>query len=271
MAALVDFADYRKRLSAPREVVQLSKAVSTNVSGRLMETWNRGTFTGAIPTTPVVPTNATTGALGQLDAAAEELFCLGAHLLAGDVQMAILCDRLSHQGGLDGTNIAANITTNLPTAALTRYTSGDGVFAGVSIYTAIGSTAQTLSCTYTNEAGVGGRVSPGTQIGGTGFGNLAQRILQIPLQSGDNGFRSIESYTLSGTTGTVGNFGFTLYKPLMAFSLDRLVLPSNFSIVDGAMAGGLPVIQDGACLFWCLIGSGTTAGGVTGSISFTTV
>jgi hypothetical protein len=270
MAALADFNDYKKRLSAPREIGWVSKAQASLTTGRAWDWWSKPNPTlGAYPTTPAVPARTLLGALEHEDAAAEELFVLGAHL-AGLPGVHILCDRLSHQGGLDSTVITANVTTNLPTAALTRYTSGDGVLAGLSIYAAVGTTAGFVSCTYTNEAGTGGRVSPLFQLGATGV-REAGRFIHVPLMSGDIGIRSIESYTLSASTLTAGNFGFVLYKPLVGFCIDKDSSFATYSLIDGGMVGGLPPILDNACLFWLSIVEYTTLNGLYGEVAFTAV
>jgi hypothetical protein len=54
----------------------------------------------------------------------------------------------------------------------------------------------------------------------------------------------------------------------MAFTLDRAL--SNFSIIDGGMQGGLPVIQDGACLFFMTMSNNPQLG-LQGQMAFTTV
>lgn len=259
MAALANFTAYRSRLLSPRQVINVNKTTLTVVAGRPYDLFTLTGLAGSIPSTAVAPDRTTIGALGGTqfeNAGTEELFCLGASigpLLAGTYY---LCDRLSHQGGLDGTVTTANLTTNLPTAALTRYTSGDGVMAAVSIYTQIGATGTTISCNYTDEGG-NSSTSPLMPIGNTGF-REANRMLLLPLATGDTGVRAINNSTLTATTGTAGNFGYTLFKPLMSFTVDRAGNTVDFSIIDGGMGGGLPVIQDDACLFWMMIGAGTS-------------
>lgn len=127
----------------------------------------------------------------------------------------LLCDRLSHQGGLVG-NLATTQTTNLPTAALPRYTTGVGVHAGLIIQTAIGATGTTFTVSYTNQAGTAGRTSKPSQIG-TSVRRGAWIFIPITLADGDTGVRSVESVTLAATTGTAGDIGVVLYKPLFLF------------------------------------------------------
>lgn len=267
MAALTDFADYLTRLSAPREILPQRKVATTAIAGRMLDMWLVAPLVGTAPTTAVVPTNATAGSMLQENGATEQLLVLGGSLgLTSGT--AILCDRLSHQGGLSGT-VTGAVTTNLPTAALTRYTSGVGVHLGISISGQLGATATTITCTYTNDAGTGSRVSPLTVIGGTAF-REASRLIPIPLVSGDTGVRSVESSTLTATTATAGAFGYTLYKPLMAFTMDRPGSVVDFNILDGGMSGGLPEIVDNACLFWIIIPSSTVAS-INGTLNLSAV
>jgi hypothetical protein len=154
---------------------------------------------------------------------------------------------LNVSGGLNGT-VTTEQTTNLPTAALTRHTGGDGVFIGISINSAVGTTATTISVRYTNQAGTPNRVSTITSFGGTGFRD-AGRLILIPLEAGDTGVRSVEGVTLTATTGTAGNFGVCLFKPLMSFSLESTTgtMPLD-AVSSGGMIGSMVEFDDDACL-----------------------
>jgi hypothetical protein len=46
---------------------------------------------------------------------------------------------------------------------------------------------------------------------------LINKFQIMPLQAGDRGVKSVESLTLSASTGTAGNFGLTLFRPIMTF------------------------------------------------------
>jgi hypothetical protein len=171
---------------------------------------------------------------------------------------ALLLDRLCHQGGLSGTVTTAQ-TTNLPTAALPRYTSGDGVQAAVEIYSQIGSTSTTLTISYTNQAGVSGQVSQPIVIGGSS-NNSVGVMLPIPLADGDTGVQSVQSVTLAGSTLTAGNFGITLFKRL------ALLPPHTGNFVERQgyrnylFGGGAVEILPGACLQLAIITPDSNAG-----------
>jgi hypothetical protein len=82
-------------------------------------------------------------------------------------------------------------------------------------------------------------------LGGTGAREV-DRFISIGLQEGDTGVKSVESLTMAATTGTAGNFGVVLVKPL---ALWAVMEPHNgiSDIVTGLM-GQAPVIQNDACL-----------------------
>lgn len=229
--------------------------------------WATATNAGAAPTTAAVPTRATTGALGQGNPLTNPLrvgrFEMGSATSAGAV--FILCDRLSHQGGLNGTTTGAQ-TTNLATAALTRYTSGAGVMAALEIYTAVGATTVDATVSYTNTTPTSGRTSKAIAFGGTGY-STAARILPIALQPGDTGVTSVESVTLSASTLTVGNFGVTLFRPLIAFPYPvnvGLNLTYDPMVNLGAC---MPQIQSNACLFWIMCSNTGTGSNMAGELT----
>lgn len=220
-----------------------------------------GRSAGAAPTTAAVPSRTIAGAFGQTNANGD-LYYAGGRISnsnsasTGTFGAYMILDRLSHQGGLSGTAAGAQ-TTNLPTAALTRYTDGVGVMAFVEIYSAIGTTATTATVSYTNQAGTGGQTSEAFNIGASTF-REATVMLPIPLAAGDYGVRSVESLTLAGTTGTAGNFGITLARPLV-------ILPyggGNTDDIDMIVGGARMTekILDDACLFVAGISTTTVIG-----------
>lgn len=248
--AFADLAAYKDGLGDNSDIAgtTLNFVLSTGVVGRLSDLWRASLPIGTLPTAAVVPDNNTAGALGQVDSTTGELRIISARVnISNPGGMILIADRLSHQGGLSGLTTGV-VTTNLPTAALTRYTSGEGVMIGVTIYTQIGTTATTITASYTNQAGVAGRTTTATVFGGTAF-REANRLLLLSLQEGDTGVRSVESTTIAVSTGTAGAFGVMLFKPLVFLPIQSTlgVLAAGF-MTSGVM-GGLPEVVDGACLF----------------------
>jgi len=175
-------------------------------------------------------------------------------ILAGRVNPAVnagvalmLVDMLNISGGLNGTTTTAQ-TTNLPTAALPRYTSGEGVYAALMVHSPVGNTATTVTCSYTNQSGTPGRTTPAVQLGGTG--NVAAgQLFRLPLAVGDTGMRSVESVTLAGSTAVAGNFGVVMFKPLaMMFANDVEGANVIDTVSSGRMVGQFNEVLDDACL-----------------------
>ncbi len=257
------FQSLLDKISAPNERLTYFKLFGSLAF--LQSSWTATTaLPGAAPTTAAVPTNATTGALGQQNGGANAL-----RMVAGDLVcsggIVWLSDRLSHQGGLDATVTTAQ-TTNLPTAALTRYTTGDQVLITVEVYTQIGATGTTISASYTNQAGTSGRTTPLITFGGTNFREVGRSMI-LPFQAGDTGARSVESVTVTATTGTAGAFGVTLVKPLVPFlavSLQPLGVQANSFLHLG---GFMPEVLDNACLYF-LNHAAVASAGIVGDMRF---
>jgi hypothetical protein len=247
--ALADFDAYVDALRLNRAADFQTTSITAAI-GRSMAMWRFLLPAPAIPTTSVALDKTSDNAIGPIPSATSgKLQILGGRFNTGGTAGAtvVAIDLLNVSGGLDGT-ITTEQTTNLPTAALTRHTGGDGVFIGIVIYTVVGTTATTISVRYTNQAGTPNRTSTVTAFGATGF-REASRLIQIPLQAGDTGARSVEGVTLTATTGTIGNFGVCLFKPLMTFSLDSTTgtMPID-AVSSGGMIGSMAEFDDDACL-----------------------
>jgi hypothetical protein len=268
MAAITDWAAYQALYRNPIFPIPLTKGPVTTIAGRPYDLFTAAAVAGTAPTTAAVPTNATTGALPIQNGDTGQLWVPGARLSSNVSGTFILCDRLSHSGGLSGTGTGVAQTTNLPTAALTRYTSGVGVMAMITVYTQIGTTAQTVTASYTDQDGNTGQTTAAVAIGATGF-REANRAIFLPLAAGDSGVRAVASITITGATGTgtAGNLGVTLFKPLLGFVIERPGGQYTYSLVDNGMAGGMPEIVDNSCLFWIAI-PGTTSTSFHGAVSF---
>lgn len=273
MTALTDWAALVAAFDSPRDRIIARKTLNqATVQGRLASSWTAAPLAGSAPTTAAVPTKATVGTF-PFDAWGNSggslaTYCLGGHGegTATIPYMLIVADRLSHQGGLSGTTTGAQ-TTNLPTAALTRYTSGVGVMMALEIYSQIGNNAITVTVSYTNSAGTSGQTSPTTAFG-TNDHRDNQRFMPLPLASGDVGVQAVASVTLSATSGAIGNFGVTLFKPLFAVTVS--MTPETYEpVLAGNMFGGIPEIQDDACLFF--LNARQTVGEFEGQFAFAEV
>jgi hypothetical protein len=264
--AIPDYPTFRSKVNAPWQQIRSNVngfsfgALNTpNVGEQMFTHWlvdGQGPSLGVAPTTAAVPTRATAGALGQQNSAGVLRYATLYASCGGVVGQTtdtgngtyVLADRLSHQGGLSGIVTTAQ-TTNLPTAALTRYTTGAGVMAALEIYTAVGNTATTVTASYTNQAGTAGQISTARGFGARNGGQ--NQFLALPLASGDSGVRAVASVTVLATTGTAGNFGVTLFKPLFVVPC----LMAQRIVLDGVIGAGgnIPQVQTNACLWWLSI------------------
>ena len=139
---------------------------------------------------------------------------------------------------------------------MTRNTGGVGNQIWVEIYTALGSSGTTITASYTNQAGASGRTTKAVSIGGTG-NNEAQRMLPLPLQDGDTGVQAVASVTLAGSTGTAGDFGVTVVRPLGLGAIPVAGAGFLRDYVTGLP--GLPKIDTDASLAMAFLSNGTAA------------
>lgn len=152
----------------------------------------------------------------------------------------ILYDRLWHNSTMSGTVTVDTTLGSVP--ALTRPdANGADVEMWGTIYTAIGSTGATLTVKYTNQAGTTGQTA--TYVHPANAESVGQ-MFPIQLQAGDTGVRVPTSYSWSGTTGTVGDFGIILLRRLCSISFNTL--PDTFFM--DTFKCGMPLVYTNACL-----------------------
>lgn len=225
-------------------IIPISKLSATSKGAGLFHSlWTVGGFpaAGSAPGSAngVIPTKSTVGALNFVDAgASENTFLAQLSLVGATAGTFFLYDRLWHNSALNGTLATAQTFTQ---PALTRHTDGVGVEIWLEWYTATGSTAVTATVSYTNSDGVSGR-SGTCSIAAS---PVAGQMMQVSLQAGDKGVLSVQSVTLSATTGTAGNFGVTLLKKKALAAVPGANIaqpPQDFAAI------GLPEIQDNACI-----------------------
>jgi len=176
----------------------------------------------------------------------------------------ILCDYLLFYPFVDMSSTDQQDMTQ--SESLTRYTDGVGVqIMAVEVASQIGGVS--FFVTYTNSAGVAGRVTPtvtcNTQ---TTVGTIITTAAAtagcagpfLPLQAGDLGVRSIQSCTF--LTGDVGLVSLVMVKPLATLGVYDLQAPAekDFALDNPAT---LPRIYDDAYLNLICLPSGSVASG----------
>lgn len=245
---------------ASRPIIPINKASATaKAAGSFHSLWTTAGFpaggSAAGSANGAIPTSATTGALSFVNASGTNTTYLGKLAIQGaTVGTFMIYDRLWHNSALSGTVTTAQTFTQ---PALTRHTDGIGVEAFLEIYTATGSTAVTATISYTNTDDVSGRSGTVSLIASP----VAGQMIPFQLASGDKGVKSIQSVTLSATTGTAGNFGLTLIKR----KAEVPITVANIGQTLDGIALGLPEIWDNACLAFMVQCSATNTGYMLGT------
>jgi hypothetical protein len=246
--ALADLDEYKAALDQNRVAPFIANAASRSL--RLVAAWPFFVPTPATPTTSVALDRTSDFALRDIpNTGTGRPTILGATIGAGGAGgiAAILVDLLNINGGLT-MNSAVEQTTNLPTAALTRYTDGEGVMAAVIAHQQVGSTATSFTARYTNQAGTGNRTAFSQQIAGTGWRENAS-LFPIPLEGSDRGVRSVEGITIAAASGATQNIGVCLFKPLAMFAVNDVGGVNRFDAIStGNFLGALNEYYPDACL-----------------------
>lgn len=233
-------------------------AATATIAGRMHSLWTYNKSNGAngsAPTTVAAPTSATTGAIPFTNAGGgRELHFMGWEGALSQQEVLILYDRLLQIGGLSGTT--ASPTAQTVGGTLTRNTGGEGNQIWVEIYGQIGTTATTLTASYTNTAGTSGRTTQAVAIGGTNNREVT-RVIPLPLQSGDTGVQAVASVTLAATTGTAGDFGVVIARPIAFANNENAGSQFIRDFIAGMPASG--VIPADACLALAVLSAGTSA------------
>lgn len=208
--------------------------------------------------TALVPTNATTGAWPFTAGGGALQDYIGNLSFRGPTAGSLIVyDRLMHVSGLSGTNVT--VDTAVSNTALTRYTDGLGVEAWAEFYSAIGASAATLTVKYTDPDN--NTLQTGTYAHPANAESVGQMV-PIVLAAGDTGVKAVTNYHWSVTTGTAGNFGFTLLKRLLSIPLN-----ANVATIMSALDHGLTQIRPDACIAFMVQCSTTSTGLIQGEFS----
>lgn len=244
------FTEYQSKITTPFQYIQDTKTAGSQQIGRAQSLWRSNPFPGAIPLNPEQCDNTMPGCIGQVNSDGVQRLAQVAVSL-GNSGYIIIADRLVHSASLSGTSTAVQHLTGMP--SLPRYQDGIGVMGALEIYVPVGITEALATVTYTNHLDVSGRTVE-IQIGVNQYNNL-NRMLFLPMAQGDLGIKSVESVHLSTSTGTAGDFGVTLFKPLYYMPVPNL--GSQQFLYDSIlnMCGNMPVILNNACLFYISVGN----------------
>ena len=247
--------------NASQSLVINKASIASQIAGGYSSLW-RATGTpgqGAIPTAAAVPVMTAVGAFRFDNPVSGNTYLARLFMLSGNTATDVqIHDRLVHMGGLSGTVITAQ-TVNADASVTTSnlvLRRGDTNYSDIQWwiewYTATGATGVNATCAVTYDDASTGNivVALAASIG-------ASRMLAIQPAVAGRYIKSIQSVTLSATTGTAGNFGITATRALGGLSLG---LANAGTVGDWAYLG-LPRIHDYAALFMVMV-PGTTSTGV---------
>ncbi len=230
-------------------------SMTTKGAGLFQSLWTAAgrPGSGAAPggTPGIAPTSSTVGAIPFTNPGGVNSLYLARLEVSGTVAGSlILYDRLVTVSGLSGTVATAQ---TISSTALTRSTTGANVSLWIEWYTATGSTATTVTFSYTNQAGTSGQTTPSLAFPAT---PVAGQMLPVPLAAGDTGVRAVSTGTLALSTGTAGNWGITLAARIATLPISL----ANIGLLYDYAQCGLPVISPNACLAYKVLCTAATSG-----------
>jgi len=248
-------------------------SMPTMVAGHKASLWRASGIPvqAAIPAASAICTNVLSGALPlQTKGAAEHSV-----LAKLDFQMAsvghtlLIEDRLMHMGGLLGNSttaqtanvsLFANLANNNLAERIGR-TDYSEVQWFLDWYTATGATVSTPTAQCTFHDGTTGNVNIDV-LGATALpASVAAGRRYILNPTNGKFIRSVETVTLSASTGTAGSFGVTAVRPRASASCG---IANRFDIVDWSMLGA-PRIFDQSCLAFSQVCITTSTGALSGN------
>lgn len=222
---------------------------------------------GAIPGAAATPTDALAGGI-PLPAFSGKTgriyrFCP----VGATIGTFMLYDRLAHMGGLVG-NVATAQTVNLAIATALSEGRCAASLADVEwfieVYTDVGTTAANGTVTYTDYNDSTGKTITLSGLFGTSPLNRSGRCIPIVPTDGIP-IKSIQSVTLSVSTGTAGSFGVTARKKLC--EVPQLLANVASPIID-AIGIGMPEIKETSCIEMLVQCSTTSTGLIMGSLNY---
>lgn len=219
---------------------------------------------GAAPTTWAKPVSTTAGSwspsFANPSGGATARVLLSDLIFGSSVSVMQMYDRVGHMAGLSGVVTTAQTTGASLTSAVSDgrcQANGSDVMWALEFYTATGATGVTATISYTNQSGVSGKTTTIALPASVPAG----RIYPITtLASGDTSIQSVDSVTLSATTGTAGNFGVTAYKYLYSSFIYQQADTRDYAKL------AMPQVGNNVCLCPVVFAQAGTTGPIAGAI-----
>ena len=246
-------------------------SLSSMIAGAEGSLWRASGFpvAGAIPTAAAYCNNTLAGAMPLAYRSGTQKRRISEFLLMGSTagQTVFLEDRLAHMGGLSGVVTTAQTVgidlggTGSPNMGERVGLSGNNPYQGVDWflewYTPTGAVVSTPTVNVTYADGTGGTTNA-IWVGGSSAlpaTVAASRRYQIISATG-KAIRSVNSVTLSASTGTAGNFGVTAVKRLATVVTQ---VANKMEVVMFARESA-PLVPDSACLTLSFLTTATSSG-----------
>ena len=253
-------------LASARNAVFLQSSTVSTSSNTFLNLQKASTTSFGLMATPAAASSGGTlhthddAGFPKLPAPSGVRYLAGVDITALNTGTIFVYDRVWSCSGFSGTMAGAQAVTGFP--ALTRPdVNGTGLELWVECYTATGPSPSNITVQYTNTAGTSGRntisVSHPTPM-------PAGRMYNVNLQSGDAGVKSIESVTLSASTGTAGNFGVSLMRRLAVIPISVVSVTNSMDFASVKM----PVVQENAAINLVHLATGGTIGNILGNLVF---
>ena len=258
--AILNSSDLDAAIAAAQQFPIAKASLTTKGAGLAQSLWKAAGFPigGASPSSGAggIPDRTTVGALPFAGFGAWLGYLAKLSLVSSTAGTVFIADRLWANSGLNATLTTAQTING---ATITRYASGVGNQLWIEIYTATGATASNLTVSYTNQAGTAGRTTTVAMQNAPVVGQM----VWVPLQAGDTGILSVQSVTLSASTGTAGDFGLTILQQIDLISIATANLAPPRGVYDTA----LPIIDPNAALMFYVLPTTTNTGQILGNVA----
>ena len=253
-------------LGASQQLVINKASISTQAAGGMTSLWRAtgNPAQGGIPGAAGTCEKTLTGAWNFTNPTSPALSYIGQLNIQGTISHNfIIYDRLAHMGGLNGTTTTAQtVNLSIPTGRNAVYTDSDLEWF-CEIYTDIGTSGQTATVTYVDESDASQTFT--FTLGGTSPLNQDSRLFPLNSATTNRGAtKKIKSITSvqHATTGTAGNYGFTVAKRLCAVNMGQ----PNIGTTNDFAQIGLPKVPDNACIWFAVLSSTTSSGVINGDM-----
>lgn len=244
-------------------------SIANAVAGQLFSLW-RATGTPTQPSTPTsaaIPVDSDTGALltfANPTSPAKSYLGLMSLNCANNSMNLEVHDRVAHYGGLVLNSTSAQNLTGFDIATLSLAAARRGASNysdlqwWLEVYSDGGATASNATINVTYDDATTGNLPSTVAVGGT---LRAGRLIPLrPLVTNGKFIKGINTVTLSASTGTAGNFGFTATRRMADTPCP---VGGMNNLFDWAQLG-LPPIPDDAHLMLLAMVQATSTGTVRG-------